>query len=108
MKYKPRVKYQRVEHNIQSQVIEYLAYNGFKVWRNNVGAIRHDDRIIRCGKVGSSDVFAVKNGKFYSIEIKKPKGKVTEAQKQWLEDVALHGGVALVVRSLEELIDALN
>lgn len=100
------------EHQVQSQVIGYLSYQGFMVWRNNTGMIPMDykgkKRLVRFGKTGSGDVFAIKGGKFYSIEVKSPTGHTTEAQELWMEDVRLHGGNAFVVRSLDELIEQLK
>lgn len=102
------MKYKKIEHGIQTAIIEYLAYNGFKVWKNNVGAIREGKRFVRFGQVGSSDIFAVKGGKFYSIECKTPSGQLTESQALWIEDIKLHGGVAFVARSLDDVIEKLK
>jgi hypothetical protein len=65
------------------------------------------NRFVRFGKVGSGDLFAVKDGKFLSVEVKKPKGKPTENQLLWLEDVRLHGGLAVIAHSVQEVVDYL-
>ena len=51
---------------------------------------------------------AIKHGVFYSIEVKTPAGKLSDSQKLWLQDVTDHGGIALVVRSLDDLINQLK
>src|SRR3989344_5485347 len=95
------------EHAIQDQVFEYLAYSGFMVWRNNTGMIKQDykgkSRLVRFGKTGSGDLFAIKDGQFYSFEIKRPGNHPTEPQGRWMEDVRGHGGHAFVIHSLGEL-----
>ena len=100
------------EHRLQSQTIEYLSYKKFMVWRNNTGAIpqyyKGVKRLIRFGKVGSGDIFALKNGVFYSVEVKSPKGSPTLKQLEWIDEVNRNGGKAFIIKSLSDLVENLN
>lgn len=92
-----------------NQCFEYLAFQGYLVWRNNTGAMTDKTgRFIRFGRVGAGDLLAVKGGRFFSIEVKRPGGKPSPHQIQWKQDVEDHGAVALIVYSVEELIQQLS
>lgn len=88
--------------------MDYLSLNGYIVLRNNSGFIflesKNGKRAIKMGKAGASDIIACSpEGKFVAIECK-VNSKLTEKQKQFLDDVAEKGGIALVVKSLDDLI----
>lgn len=52
---------------------------------------------------GMSDIIGLKDGKFFSMEVKTPTGKVTDNQRDFLAKVAELGkGYACVVRSVED------
>ena len=51
---------------------------------------------------------AVKNGIYLAIEVKGPTAKLQEDQLAWLQDVARHGGVSIVVGSLKDAILAIT
>ena len=82
------------------------------LWRNNVGVLR-DARgtPIRYGlAVGSADLIGLvsPHGRMIALEVKAPCGRVSAAQQQWLALVRAHGGVAEVVRTVEEAERALD
>lgn len=90
--------------------IEYLMFKGYIAIRNNSGLIVLKDgnksRAVKMGIAGASDIIACSpEGKFIAIECKSSKGKLTEKQKNFLKEVSLKGGEALVVKSIDELID---
>ena len=97
------------EHALQLQIMDYLSLNYPKhyFWRNNSGALRNKyDRLVRFGKVGSSDILGVSpDGRFIALEIKRPDGsyKPTPAQLEFLQAVASRGGIAGIVTSTEEV-----
>ena len=72
---------------------------------HKVGAFRHIPV-----KKGISDIIGIRNeqGEFLAVEVKKPGGKLTLDQQTFLEEVNLHGGIGIVVESLEELVDKLD
>jgi len=96
------------EHQVQSQILDYLRYNHFFFWRNNSGGLV-DKRgiLVRFGQVGSPDIMALKNGKFYAIEVKSATGKLSERQKMWLDEAKEYGAIVIVAHSLDEFMDEL-
>jgi hypothetical protein len=47
-------------------------------------------------------------GRFIALEVKAPRGVVSDVQKRWLEAVRRMGGFAAVVRSVEEARGAID
>jgi tricorn protease-like protein len=102
-------KYKKEEQKLVKACMDYLRCKGFLVLRNNSGRIFINDngkiRAIRAGMAGSSDIIACSpDGRFFAIECKSKKGRLTENQKEFLRKVSELGGVALVVRNIDELI----
>ena len=99
-----------LESSLVRTVLDYLIHvKRWKVWRNNTGAVRSDDRLIRFGVVGSADILGVcPDGKFLGVECKVRPNKLTEAQEAWGKEIRERGDVVLVVYSLEELITGLE
>lgn len=53
---------------------------------------------------GASDIVGCfPDGRFIAVECKSKKGRLTNSQKRFLEEVRTKGGIALVVRSVDEL-----
>lgn len=75
-------------------------------WRNNCGVALHPNgaRVVYGLAVGSADLVGVVRGRFVALEVKTPTGRVTPAQAQWLALVRAQGGVAEVVRSVEDAL----
>lgn len=96
------------EHAIQLQLMEYLAYKNVMVWRNNSGALQdRRGRLVRFGKVGSSDILGVQGGtgKIIAIEVKRPglSYKPTPAQLEFLQSIHDHGGLAGIATCTEDV-----
>ena len=98
------------ESIVLSGCLRYLQARGLFVWRNNSGATRiAPDRWISFGKKGSSDILGIlPGGRALCVECKAPDGRLSPEQKQFLERVQGLGGLALVVRSWQELDQALR
>lgn len=94
------------ETQIVSGCISMLNIMGCMAWRNNSGALKDNTgRIVHFGKPGSADILGLtKDGKFLAVECKVPGGKTSALQKTFLTDVQKHGGIAMVVHSVDELI----
>lgn len=54
---------------------------------------------------GVPDRIAVKDGKFIALEIKAPKGVMSEYQLNFKQRLELAGGIYLEVRKLEDVIE---
>jgi len=98
-----------VESDIQKAILDYLLMNQVYCWRNNTGAYKVDNRFIRFGKKGSSDILGIlRDGRFLAIEVKQPDKEPTEDQKEFLQAIAENNGIALVAHSLDEVMEDLN
>jgi hypothetical protein len=75
------------------------------VWRNTTGVTEHDGRRVTYGlALGSSDLIGLlgPQGRFVALEVKTPEGRVSEHQARFLARVREHGGIAAVVRSVDD------
>lgn len=79
-------------------------------WRNNTGAVRCGKRFIRFGYKGSADILGIlPDGRFLAVECKREKGgKLSDAQREFLNNISLNGGVALVINDSAELFNTLH
>lgn len=57
---------------------------------------------------GEPDVVGVHQGKFYGFELKTKKFKTSTTQKEKLNRINLAGGVAMEIRSIDELKELFN
>ena len=93
------------ESGVLVDSLKYLQARGIFHWRNNTGAVRvGSGRFMHFGKKGSSDILAIlPGGRFLAVECKAPDGRLSLEQREFLERIRDLGGMALVVRSWEEL-----
>jgi hypothetical protein len=99
------------EGRLKAAILRYLDRRGFYAWNNPTGAVQiRPGKFIRFGKVGSSDIIGVlPDGRFLAVECKAPaSGRLSPEQKWFLIDVRELGGLALCVRGLRELDEALR
>ena len=93
------------EHKLQNEIRIYLSKLGFTVFRINVGKIKMPDgRYFDSGvPAGFSDLFAIKDGKAYFIEVKFGKGKPSEKQLNFIKQMNRQGCVAGIVWNIEDV-----
>jgi hypothetical protein len=98
------------ESEVKRVCLEYLSLRGIYAWLNNTGALPvGDKRFIRFGLKGSSDIIGIlPGGRFLAVECKSETGRLSPAQRDFLEAVQAHGGLAVVARSHEDLANALR
>ena len=97
------------EKDIQNSIMRLLKKHGIYHWRNNTGCMKVGNRIIRYGKVGSSDIFCFFEGKFIAIEVKSETGKLTEHQEEFLNKVNEQDHcLGFVARNKEEVKSVFN
>lgn len=93
------------EHRIQNEIRLALA-DSCILFRMNVGTgYTHDGRYFSTGvPKGFSDLFGFRksDGRAVFIEVKTPKGKPTDQQKQFLSAMQKAGAIAGICRSAEE------
>ena len=87
------------ENEIQLQCRQYLQIKGWLVIRIQQGIGCH---------LGISDLIAVKDGKTVYIEIKTPKGKLSQHQENFRKDIEYHGAEYLVFKDVSDAMSFAN
>ena len=99
------------EHSIQNAIRLRLSELGYCVFRANVGRFQtKDGRWFDTGLPrGFSDLFAVKDGRVYFLEVKTETGKPSEEQLKFLAVMRdRYGCVAEIVRSVDDAVRAVG
>ena len=93
------------ETDLMNMIRLRLTELGFVVFRANVAKVRLPvGRFFKTGLPrGFSDLFAVKDGKAYFIEVKTGNNKPTQEQLNFIEQMKKRGCTAGVVWSVEEV-----
>lgn len=106
------------EHAIMQRVMLAASRLGWRVFRNNVGVLPDRRGIpIRYGLCpGSADLVGWRSlvitpdmvgstlAQFVSVEVKGPRGKLSDEQARWRNAVEQAGGLALVARGPDDLM----
>lgn len=104
------------EHNLQRAVVDYLCAaigppgveRGGSMWHSIDHANARDARAgaERKGRgviAGIPDVVLIRAGRLHGIELKSAKGRLSDAQKAYMDALLACGGAFAVVRTLEDL-----
>jgi len=94
------------ENPVVKAVMDYLSIKQIPHYRINSGALKNErGKLVRFGSKGMSDIYAIgPNGISIWIECKRPVGgRLSEAQKEFLDCINRNGGIGIVVNSLESL-----
>ena len=98
-----------LEKYIQKQITDFLILQKIFFYRNNTGGFsREDGHFYRFGVVGAPDLILVIDGKYIGVEVKNKKGVQSPAQIVFQKALEAAGGIYLLVRSLDELIEKLK
>jgi hypothetical protein len=103
---------QSPEKEVIKACIQYLTLKGYEVIRNNTGAFvatgeNGKKRLIRFGFPGSADIIACSpEGRFVAVECKSDSGRLTIAQQDFIRRVTDRNGIAVVARSVDDLVRA--
>lgn len=99
------------EQNIQKAIIDYLRIKRYVVFKHHsTGFTVRDGKVaaFRYSEKGISDIIACSpQGTFVAIEVKRPGGKPTDEQIQFIKQIILNGGIAFVAHSIDETIQRL-
>ncbi len=104
------------ERDIQAQILLALSHGPTRLLRVNAGVAwqgtvieRTQQRLvlarpyaIRLAAPGVSDLIGWTHGRFVALEVKGPRGRITDEQAAFIELVRRSGGLAGVARSVEE------
>lgn len=99
------------EHSIQNAIRLELSKLGYCVFRANVGRFQtKDGRWFDTGLPrGFSDLFAVKDGRIYFLEVKTEAGKPSAEQLNFIAVMRdRYGCVAEIVRSVDDAVRAVG
>jgi hypothetical protein len=94
------------ENSVINVVDEYLTLKRIPHYRINSGALKTPrSQLVKFGCKGMSDFYAIgPAGISIWIECKRPKGgRVSEAQREFLDCINRNGGIGIVVNSVESL-----
>lgn len=99
------------EGDIQLSICEYLEWKRHFFWRQNSSGSfykgedgsRQFRKPPKYAKNGVPDIIVVKDGIFIGLEVKAPKGRQSDAQKEFETDLRAAGGVYTVVTSIEDV-----
>ena len=96
------------ERDIQKQILHWLKYqkNVYPIRINPVGIPLHNKQgsFRPSGMKGVSDIVCCVEGYFVAFEVKRPRGKLTREQVEFLNVIRSCGGFAYKVTSLDEVI----
>jgi hypothetical protein len=102
------------ESALVAACLQFLQLRGLVAFRVNAGSLAVGSgrarRYVRLAPAGMGDILAIlpPAGRLLSIECKRPGGRLRPSQARWIDLVRAQGGLALVVRSLDQLIAALD
>lgn len=83
------------EKSITSKILKYLkAQPSCFAWKTHGGMY---------STAGIPDIIACINGRFYAFEVKTAAGQATELQEATINKILNAGGIAAVVRSVDEV-----
>lgn len=94
------------ERDLISSVARYLGKNESVAFshRMNVGATKIGSRFIRFAFPGCPDFIGMlRGGRFFCVECKAPKGRLSPEQSRFIGLVNRFGGLAVVARSVGDV-----
>jgi hypothetical protein len=99
-----------LEKDVQVSITQYLTLIGIYHWKqNNTGIKKDNGSWIPSNLPGVSDILGIlKDGRFLAIEVKRPGGKATPAQLEFIENININGGVAFVADNVDVVIDRMD
>jgi hypothetical protein len=97
------------ESETQKAIIEWLAWKKIFHYRNNSGAfVDAQKHFYRFGAIGSPDIVCVINGQYVGIEVKAPKGKQSENQREFQRALEGAGGKYILAFSIDDVEHAFD
>lgn len=101
------------ETNIKNAILDYLKYRKIFCWLTNTqgnfnkftNTFYKNPRLLR----GVSDIIGIMpDGKFLAIEVKSEKGKISDYQKEFLNNIRERNGIAFVARNIDDVNEVLK
>ena len=95
MTMKPKI----LEKHITADIRKFLNFKHVFHWKQWQGPMS--------SMPGVSDILGIFRGRFLAIEVKKPGGKLTEKQQEFIDRINANGGIAFVARDVFDVIETL-
>lgn len=102
------------EQQIKNSILDWLKLKSIFAWPNDSVGVFDERRGAYRRKTsrhhinGVPDILGVFMGKPLAIEVKSKTGRLSEAQKDFLEKFQSVGGIAITARSIEDVEGALR
>lgn len=98
-----------LEKDIQMAICEYLSLKKQFFWRSNTaGLFDPTKKVFRAmpkyGMRGVPDIIWIRDGRFVGLEVKRPKGKQSEGQKEFEHGILQAGGEYHLVTSVDDVM----
>jgi hypothetical protein len=101
-------------NDLTKAIVHYLSLNGYEVWRQNTTGLYDPQKgVFRKNpqqKIGIPDIIGYRkaDGKFIGVEIKTGSDTLSLPQQIFLRELRAAGGIAMVVGSVDEFLEALQ
>ena len=106
------------EHDIQSQILDWLKLKRWMHWRQNSGAMggeyqskrtgKNKKWYVRFGRKGIPDIFVIRSGVCWGIEVKLPGKDQSREQYEFQVEFERSGGRYILAFSLDDAIRAMG
>src|SRR3990167_7357363 len=97
------------EQEIQKSILEYLRIKKIVCFKHHsTGSTIRDGKAVffAHSEKGISDIIGcTKEGRFIAIEVKKPGGRPSPEQLEFIEMVNKQGGIAFIAYSIQDVLD---
>lgn len=94
---------------LQRHCMEILKASGLLWWRVPNGAVKHSGVMKKSPMAGHPDLAGLlPSGRYFAIELKASKGILQANQVEWIEKIKASGGLAVVIRSVDEILNFLE
>lgn len=111
-----RKKKTQAESSVRKASLDLLHAWGIFAWKNNTGAYKRqysrkdgsqDSAWIAYGYPGSGDILGLtkRTGRFFSVETKTDENDLQENQEEFRDLIVKSGGLYIVVRNIETLVE---
>ncbi len=96
------------EADTQRTIAAYLTLHRFLWWRNNAGGTKAGKSWIALGLVGSPDIYVLRSGILYGIEVKSEPNVQGPKQIEFEAKLKSAGGRYILAYSLEDVLEGLK
>lgn len=96
------------ESDIQRAICDYLTLKRWLWWRNNSGHVKVTGGYMKLGIAGSPDLYVLRHGKLWGIEVKSAKTCQSRIQSEFQRTLEINGGRYCLARSVQDVIDGIK